>query len=103
MDADITREAAHIGDLLSRIRLAHKIKQNDAALAAGLSRSTAYRIEKGDPAVALGQILRYLKAIAPGTTLQDLLNGTDPALGDLEEQEKRHRVRGAIKPPTPKL
>jgi DNA-binding XRE family transcriptional regulator len=95
---DITTEAEHIGDLLGRLRLAHDIKQNDAAQTAGLSRTTAYRIEKGDPTVALGQILRYLQAITPGLTLQDLLNGTDAALEFLEEQERRHRVRGAARP-----
>jgi hypothetical protein len=49
--------------------------------------------EKGEPGLALGQILRYLDAIAPGSTLLDLLAETDPALLTLEAREKTQRVR----------
>ena len=38
-----------------------------------MSRNTAYRLEKGDPGIAMGQILRYLDAIVPGKTLLELL------------------------------
>ena len=60
---------------------------------AGLSRNTVYRLEKGEPGVALGQVLRYLEAIAPGSTLIDLLSETDPALLALDAKEKTRRVR----------
>jgi transcriptional regulator with XRE-family HTH domain len=59
---------------LARLRTARERKQSDAALIAGLSRNTVYRLEKGDPGVALGQVLRHLEAIAPGSTLLALLN-----------------------------
>jgi len=59
------------------------MKQDQAALRAGLSRNTAYRLEKGDPGIAMGQILRYLDAIVPGKTLLELLSETDPALAAL--------------------
>ena len=39
-----------------------------------------YRIERGDPGLAVGQVLRYLDAIAPGSTLLDLLSESDPPL-----------------------
>lgn len=64
-----------------------------AALRAGISRNTAYRIERGDPGVALGQLLRYIDAIVPGCTLLDLLMETDPALAALQARETRKRVR----------
>lgn len=65
----------------------------DAALRAGLSRNTVYRLEKGDPGVAFGQILRYLDAIAPGLTLLDLLSEVDPSLIAPKTREQRQRVR----------
>lgn len=86
-------ECEHLGQLLARLRLARKVRQSDAALRAGLSRNTAYRLEKGDPGLALGQVQRYLQAIAPGSTLLDLLSQTDPALLALEAREKSKRVR----------
>jgi hypothetical protein len=73
--------------------LARQVKQADAALRAGLSRNTAYRLEKGEPGIALGQVLRYLQAISPGSTLLDLLSEKDPALLALSAREKTQRVR----------
>ncbi len=52
-----------------------------------------YRLEKGDPGLALGQVLRYLEAIAPGSTLLALLSEQDPALLALAAREKTQRVR----------
>lgn len=86
-------ECARLGQLLARLRLARKVKQSDAALRAGLSRNTVYRLEKGDPGLALGQVLRYLQAISPGSTLLDLLSENDPALLALSAREKTKRVR----------
>ena len=86
-------ECARLGQLLARLRMARQVKQADAALRAGLSRNTAYRLEKGEPGLALGQVLRYLQAISPGSTLLDLLSEKDPALLALSAREKTQRVR----------
>ena len=86
-------ECARLGMLLARLRIARKVKQTEAALRAGLSRNTVYRLEKGDPGLAVGQILRYLEAISPGSTLLDLLTERDPALLALGAREKTQRVR----------
>lgn len=86
-------QSQHIGHLVARLRVARNIKQTDAALRAGLSRNTVYRLEKGDPGCALGQLLRYLEAIAPGSTLADLLAEVDPALVTLQAREQTRRVR----------
>lgn len=86
-------ECKHLGKLLARLRLARKVKQSDAALRAGLSRNTVYRLEHGDPGVAMGQVLRYLEAISPSSTLLDLLSQKDPALLALDAREKSKRVR----------
>src|SRR5438445_9702326 len=86
-------EAKKLGAALARLRLARGIKQDAAALRAGLSRNTAYRLEKGDPGIAVGQVLRYLDAIVPGKSLLELLAESDPALIALGNKERRRRVR----------
>ena len=82
-----------LGRLLARLRLARRVRQVDAAARAGIARSTASRIEQGDPAVAVGQVLRYLDAIAPGKTLAQLLGEEDPAVIALAVAERRRRAR----------
>lgn len=93
MPAHLLAESTRISQLLTRLRIARKVKQTDAALRSGLSRNTVYRIEKGDPGLAFGQVLRYLDAIAPGSTLLDLLSEKDPALISLAAREGSKRVR----------
>lgn len=92
-----TEEARKVGSALARLRLARGVKQEQAALRAGVSRNTAYRLEKGDPGIAMGQILRYLEAIVPGKTLLELLSETDPALAALSAKERRRRARDLSK------
>jgi len=93
LSTHLAQEAVHLGHLLARLRQARKVKQADAALRAGLSRNTAYRLEKGDPGLAIGHVFRYLEAIAPGTTLAGLLAQADPALTALQTRELTKRVR----------
>jgi transcriptional regulator with XRE-family HTH domain len=90
---ELAVEARALGEALSRLRLARGVKQDTAALRAGISRNTAYRLEKGDPGIAVGQVLRYLDAIAPGKSLLDLLSWNDPALSALEARERKRRAR----------
>ncbi|MDD5478144.1 helix-turn-helix transcriptional regulator [Rhodoferax sp.] len=86
-------EAADMGAKLTRLRTARKLRQLDVAARAGLSRSTASLIEKGDPGRTVAQILRYLEAIAPGLTMLALLQESDPSLKALEQLEVTQRVR----------
>jgi DNA-binding XRE family transcriptional regulator len=93
----LASEARKLGTSVARLRIARGMKQDQAALRAGFSRNTAYRLEKGDPGIALGQILRYLDAIVPGKTLLELLAESDPALATLSAQEQRRRARDLSK------
>ena len=97
LSASQTEEARKVGAALARLRLARGVKQEQAALRAGVSRNTAYRLEKGDPGIAMGQILRYLEAIVPGKTLLELLSEQDPALAALSAKERRRRARDLSK------
>lgn len=93
MNAELLLEAQRIGAKLSRFRIARGVKQEEAALRSGLSRNTVYRMEKGDPGVAFGQMLRYIDAVAPGVSIQDVLADKDPALLALSVRERSQRVR----------
>jgi len=93
MPANRLVEAADIGTKLTRLRNARKLRQLDVAARAGLSRSTAVLIEKGDPGRTVAQILRYLEAIAPGLSMLALLQESDPSLKALKQQETTQRVR----------
>lgn len=90
----LTEQFDNLGEALVRLRHARRVKQSEAALRAGISRATAQRLERGDPGVALGVIVRYLDAIAPGLTLLKLLIGDEPSLAALEQRLRGHRVRG---------
>ena len=85
--------AQQLGERLARLRKARRLRQSDAAIRAGMSRVTAGRLERGDPRQSIGQILRYLDAIAPGADLVSLLQGTDPSLVALQSAEETRRVR----------
>ena len=87
------QEARELGEKLARLRMARHLRQVDAAARAGLARSTAALIEKGDIGRTQAQILRYLEAIAPGVSLLALLQETDPALLALSARELTRRVR----------
>ena len=86
-------EATDIGGKLARLRRARQMRQVDVAARAGLSRSTAALLEKGDPGRTMAQILRYLEAMAPGVSLLALLQESDPSLKALAQAEATQRVR----------
>lgn len=94
LPAKLSEQTIQLGDALLRMRHARRVKQSDAAVRAGISRATAQRLEKGDPGVAIGVILRYLEAIAPGLSLSQMLAGDDPAILALEQRLRPQRVRG---------
>ncbi len=97
MRDDSIEQARMVGGRLARLRHARGLRQEDAAIRAGVSRSTAVLIEKGDVRRTLAQVLRYLDAVAPGVSLLSLLKADDPSLDALarEEETKRTRVLSA--------
>lgn len=93
MNPERVAEAKSLGEKLARLRMARNLRQVDAAARAGIARSTAILIEKGDLSRTTAQILRYLDAIAPGVSLLSLLQETDPSLQALAAREATRRVR----------
>jgi DNA-binding XRE family transcriptional regulator len=59
---EIAMQFRDFGARLARLRIARHMRQEEAAIRAGFSRSTAVAIEKGAPSVAIGQVFRYLAA-----------------------------------------
>ena len=55
--------SSNMGQTLRSYRLAARLTQDTAAERAGVSRQTISRIEKGDPSVSVGQILRLADAV----------------------------------------
>lgn len=90
-------EAQVLGERITQLRQGLKLRQSDAAARAGLSRSTAILIEKGDPGRTLTQVLRYVHAMAPDVSLQALLAGEVPALVALHARKLSQRVRSVTK------
>lgn len=93
LPAGLHYQARELGERIARLRAAHEMRQSDAAARAGISRSTASRLESGDPGVAVGQLLRYVNAISPGLTLTQLLAKEQPAELLVRERERTKRVR----------
>jgi transcriptional regulator with XRE-family HTH domain len=93
MSPERLEEARQLGEKLARLRKARRMRQADAATRAGISRSTAVLLEKGDLSRTQAQILRYLEAIAPGVSLLSLLKEDDPSLQALAARETTLRVR----------
>jgi len=94
LPSNLVEQIAQLGEALVRLRHARQVKQSEAALRSGISRATAQRLEKGDPGVALGVLMRYLDAIAPGMSLFKLLSEDDPSLLALDARLRSQRVRG---------
>lgn len=89
----LTQSLRTLGTHIARLRKARRLIQAEAAVRANISRETASRIENGDAAVAIGQVVRYLAAIAPGVELGNLYTTPDAALALMEQSEKRQRAR----------
>jgi transcriptional regulator with XRE-family HTH domain len=75
-----------LGSRLSKARLARRMRQSEAASRAGTSRATASSTENGSASVSIGQVVRYLDAIAPGKTLVSLLTIDDPVVLAMEHE-----------------
>lgn len=98
----LSRLLASAGDNIKKARLRRKYAAETVAQRAGITRKTLYRVEQGDPAVALGIYARVLQVLR----LEDSLGaiGEDDELGrklqDAElEPRSRAPKRGTAKPP----
>ena len=100
----LARLLAGLGANLRKARLRRAYSSETVAQRAGITRKTLYRVERGDPAVALGIYARVLQALRLESDLA--LIASDDALGrklqdaSLEPKRRapRRSARAAIRP-----
>jgi transcriptional regulator with XRE-family HTH domain len=90
----VTRVNRQLGAQIKRSRLARKLSQELIAERARLSLSSLQRMEKGDPAVAMGSYLMVLLALG---ILPDSLGIADNLGDELLEMDERLRAPKAIR------
>ncbi|KAF1695314.1 helix-turn-helix domain-containing protein [Pseudoxanthomonas koreensis] len=93
---DITADAKELGRALRARRKALGISMVAAAEAAGISRITWHRLEKGEPTVALGSLLAAARVLGIGLYTTDA--GTTPAQAQAPEASLPLRIRPADHP-----
>lgn len=94
----ISRLLAGLGDNLRKARLRRAFAAETVAQRTGISRKTLYRVEKGDPAVALGIYARVLQALRLENDLAAI--ALDDVLGrKLQDANLGPRRRAPRRPP----
>ena len=89
----LTRLMANVGENIRKARLRRAYSSETVAQRAGITRKTLYRIERGDPAVALGIYARVLQALRLENDLAAI--AADDALGrKLQDAKLEPRRRG---------
>lgn len=87
----------HLEELGQRVRIARvrrRLSTEDLAQACGMGRRTLYRIENGDPGIALGAFLNVLWKLALLDSLRGVANpDTDDHGKILEAASRPQRVR----------
>ena len=92
------RLLAALGERLRLARLRRKLSSMTVALRAGISRSSLYNVEAGDPGATLGTYLRVLAVLGLEKDIESL--AADDQVGrklqDLALEPKPARKRGAM-------
>jgi transcriptional regulator with XRE-family HTH domain len=90
-----------LGENIKRARLRRAYSSEAVAQRAGITRKTLYRVERGDPAVALGIYARVLQALRLENDLGSI--AADDALGrklqDASLEPKRRAPRQSRRSP----
>ncbi|TVR85127.1 MAG: XRE family transcriptional regulator [Spirochaetaceae bacterium] len=73
------RRMANLGERLRLARLRRKLSTELVSRRAGFSRTTLYKIERGDPAVTIGAYLRVLSVYGLSADIDTI--AVDDALG----------------------
>src|SRR5882757_3892883 len=84
-----------LGDNIKKARLRRSYSSETVAQRAGITRKTLYRVERGDPAVALGIYARVLQALRLENDLASI--GADDQLGRKLQDAKLEPKRRAPK------
>lgn len=75
----LSRLIGEVGEKIRKARLRRAYSSETVAQRAGITRKTLYRVERGDPSVALGVYARVLQALRLENDLSSI--AADDALG----------------------
>ena len=89
------RLLTEFGTRLRQARLRRRFSVDTVCARAGLSRSTLYRVEQGDPSVALGAYIRVLQVLQLETDIARV--ALDDALGQKLQDLKLPVLRRATR------
>jgi len=89
----LARLLAAVGDNIRKARLRRAYASETVAQRAGIARKTLYRVERGDPAVALGIYARVLQALRLENDLAPI--AADDELGRKLQDAKLERKKRA--------
>lgn len=90
----IIHSSEDLGFALRAVRKSSKVRLDDLALTARVSKQTAVTLEKGMPTVQLGKVLQLLKEV--GLTLSvDLPESAVPALQRVQREALKRSRDGA--------
>lgn len=99
-----TRLLASVGESIRLARLRRRLSAVQVAERADISRSTLYLIEKGDPGVSLGNLLRVLVVLGLEQDLLSLAAGDplgrklqDAGLTQTRKRAPRRTAKGGAK------
>ena len=92
---------AELGERLAQARLARNLKQEDLAVAAGVSKHTVERLETGR-SVQLANFIRVLRGLELAQNLEPLIPASSPSpLAQLKLKKKQRRRASSPRAPFP--
>ena len=92
---------ADLGERLAQARLARNLKQEDLALASGVSKHTVERLETGR-SVQLANFIRVLRGLKLAQNLDPLIPDAGPSpLAQLKLKKKQRRRASSPRQPFP--
>lgn len=91
---EVQKSVALLGERIRTARLRRQLSTEELAKACGLGRRTLYRIENGEPGVAIGSMLVVLWKLGLLGTVRAVANPDDDEHGKVLEAARRpQRVR----------
>jgi DNA-binding XRE family transcriptional regulator len=88
---EVLKSVKLLGERVRIARLRRQLGMDDLAKACGIGRRTLYRIENGEPGVALGSMLAVLWKLGLLDTVRAVANPDDDEHGKILEAARRPR------------
>lgn len=94
---EVQQSVASLGERIRTARLRRQLSMEELAKACGIGRRTLYRIENGEPGVAVGSLLAVLWKLGLLGTVRAVADPDDDEHGKILEAARRpHRARASV-------